>query len=167
MIVIVMGVSGSGKSTVGKMLASELNWAFTDADSFHSPENVEKMSQGIPLNDADRMPWLLAIQQAIASWLKEDRNAILACSALKSTYRQILVLDPQRIKLVYLQGSFDLIEKRMAMRQNHFMHPELLSSQFDALEEPEDAIYIDASLPPKAIVQQIKMNLSELMSDEV
>lgn len=162
-----MGVSGSGKSTVGKMLASELHWEFSDADAFHSPENLEKMSQGIPLNDADRMPWLLAIQQAIAVWLAEDRNAILACSALKSSYRQILVPDPQRIKLVYLKGSFDLIQQRMAMRQNHFMRQDLLSSQFDTLEEPEDAIYIDASLPPAAIVQQIKMMLAEIMNDRV
>lgn len=166
MIVIVMGVSGSGKSTVGKMLASEMNWAFSDADTFHSPENLEKMSKGIPLDDADRIPWLLAIQQAISAWLKEDRNAILACSALKSTYRQILVPDPQRIKLVYLKGSFDLIQKRLARRQNHFMHQDLLSSQFDTLEEPEGAIYLDASLPPEAIVQQIKMSLSGVISDE-
>lgn len=159
MIVIVMGVSGSGKSTVGMMLASALNWDFSDADSFHSPANVEKMSKGIPLTDADRIPWLLAMQEAIAQWLREERNMVLACSALKSSYREMLYFDPERIRLVYLKGSFELIQKRLAIRQHHFMNKDLLQSQFDTLEEPESAIYVDASQPPKAIVQQIITSL--------
>ncbi|MCL1467781.1 gluconokinase [Argonema galeatum] len=155
MIVIVMGVSGSGKSTVGMMLASALNWQFSDADSFHSPANVEKMSKGIPLTDADRIPWLLAMQSAQAQWLREERDMILACSALKSSYREMLYFDPERIRLVYLKGSFELIQKRLAIRQHHFMSKELLQSQFDTLEEPESAIFVDAAQPPDAIVQQI------------
>lgn len=154
-----MGVAGSGKSTIGMMLASELNWAFSDADSFHPPANIEKMSKGIPLNDADRIPWLLAMQQAIAGWLQAECNTIVACSALKSTYRQILFLNPQQMQLVYLKGSFQLIQKRLEERQNHFMNKDLLLSQFDTIEEPEEAIYIDASLPPTAIVQQIRAKL--------
>ena len=159
MIVIVMGVSGSGKSTIGEMLASALNWGFCDADSFHSPANLQKMSQGIPLKDGDRIPWLAAMQKAIALWLQEERNMVLACSALKSSYRQMLDCDPEQMRFVYLQGNFDLIQQRLAMRQHHFMNPQLLQSQFDTLEEPESAIYIDISQPPAAIVRQIIQTL--------
>jgi len=157
MIVIVMGVSGSGKSTIGKMLASELNWEFYDADSFHPSANIEKMRQGIPLTDADRMPWLLTLQEAIASLLQQDRNAVLACSALKSSYRKIMLhnCDRSPIRLVYLKGSFQLIQQRLKQRQNHYMSQNLLQSQFDTLEEPEDAICVDISQPMDAIVQQI------------
>ncbi|HAZ46796.1 MAG TPA: gluconate kinase [Cyanobacteria bacterium UBA11369] len=157
MIVIVMGVSGSGKSTIGKMLASELNWEFFDADDFHPSANIEKMRQGIPLTDADRMPWLLTLQDAIASILQQDRNAVLACSALKSSYREIMLhnCDRSQIRLVYLKGSFQLIQERLKQRQNHYMSPDLLQSQFDILEEPEDAIYVDISQPMDAIAQQI------------
>ena len=157
MIVIVMGVSGSGKSTIGKMLASELNWEFFDADDFHPSANIEKMRQGIPLTDADRMPWLLTLQDAIASILQQDRNAVLACSALKSSYREIMLhnCDRSQIRLVYLKGSFQLIQERLKQRQNHYMSPDLLQSQFDILEEPEDAICVDISQPMDAIAQQI------------
>ena len=155
MIVIVMGVSGAGKSTIGKMLAAKLNWGFCDADSLHPPANIEKMSKGIPLTDADRVPWLLAMQNAIARWLQEDRDMVLACSALKSSYRDILVSDRSKIRLVYLKGSFQLIQERLKQRQNHYMSLDLLQSQFDTLEEPEGAIYVDISQPMDAIVQQI------------
>ncbi|MFB2917996.1 gluconokinase [Aerosakkonema funiforme] len=159
MVIIIMGVSGSGKSTIGQMLASALNWSFSDADSFHSSANVEKMSKGIPLSDADRIPWLLAMQRAIAQWLQEERDMVLACSALKSTYREMLDIDPDRIRLVYLKGSFELIQKRLESRQNHFMNKELLQSQFDTLEEPKSAIIVDASQPPETLLQQIITNL--------
>ncbi|MBG1266843.1 gluconokinase [Nostoc sp. WHI] len=159
MIILLMGVSGSGKTTIGLLLADSLNWEFRDADAFHSPENIEKMRHGIPMNDLDRMPWLLALQTAIAQWLKEDKNVVLACSALRDSYRQFLVLDSDRIKLVYLKGSFEIIQKRLQERHNHFMSEKLLNSQFDDLEEPVNAISVDVSEPPQVIVQNIRTAL--------
>jgi len=155
MIVIVMGVSGSGKTTVGKLLAASLNWDFVDADDFHPAANIEKMSRGIPLDDADRMPWLRQMQSAIGDWLQAKKNAVLACSALKATYRDLLCGDRVQMKLVYLKGDFELISQRLQQRSNHYMKANLLSSQLAALEEPQNAIVIDASQPPEAIVQQI------------
>ncbi|BAY43654.1 carbohydrate kinase [Scytonema sp. HK-05] len=159
MIILVMGVSGSGKSTIGQLLADSLHCEFADADAFHSPENIEKMRHGIPLNDLDRMPWLLALQQAIQQWLQENKNVVLACSALKASYREVLVLDEERVKLVYLKGSFQLIQKRLHMRQDHFMSEELLKSQFNTLEEPSGAITVDISDPQEVIVQKIRVSL--------
>ncbi|MFH7029784.1 MAG: gluconokinase [Heteroscytonema crispum UTEX LB 1556] len=159
MIILVMGVSGSGKTTIGKLLAESLHCEFSDADSFHSPENIEKMRHGIPLNDLDRMPWLLAMQQSIQQWLQENKNVVLACSALKASYRQFLLLDDERVKLVYLKGSFELIQKRLQGRHNHFMGQKLLKSQFDALEELSDAIKIDISEPLEVTLQNLKTAL--------
>ncbi|WP_044170098.1 gluconokinase [Kamptonema formosum] len=159
MIVIVMGVSGSGKSTIGRLLAASLNWNFSDADDFHPPANIEKMSRGIPLDDADRKPWLDRMQRAIDGWLEGDTNAVLACSALKASYRQSLLRDLQRMRLVYLKGSFELISHRLRSRQNHYMKADLLQSQFDTLEEPEEAIVADASQPPEEIVRMILLEL--------
>ncbi|MBD2204984.1 gluconokinase [Calothrix sp. FACHB-1219] len=156
MIIIVMGVSGSGKTTVGKLLAESLGWIFSDADAFHSPENVEKMQRGIPLTEADRKPWLEALQAVIKQWLHENTNVVLACSALKDSYRQFLLVDSERIQLVYLKGTYDLIQKRLQERQNHYMPEILLQSQFDALEEPLNTVYIDIAQSPQAIVQNIK-----------
>lgn len=150
-----MGVSGSGKTTVGKLLAASLNWDFVDADDFHPAANIEKMSRGIPLDDADRMPWLRQMQSAIGDWLQAKKNAVLACSALKATYRDLLCGDRVQMKLVYLKGDFELISQRLQQRSNHYMKANLLSSQLAALEEPQNAIVIDASQPPEAIVQQI------------
>ncbi|MGH2413366.1 MAG: gluconokinase [Brasilonema sp.] len=159
MIILVMGVSGSGKSTLGQLLADSLNWEFSDADAFHSLENIEKMRHGIPLNDLDRMPWLLALQQAIQQRLQENKNMVLACSALRASYREVLVLDEERVKLVYLKGSFELIQKRLQQRHGHFMSEKLLKSQFDALEEPSGAITVDVSELPEVVVQEIRMSL--------
>ncbi|NMG08110.1 gluconokinase [Brasilonema sp. UFV-L1] len=159
MIILVMGVSGSGKSTIGQLLADSLHWEFSDADTFHSPENIEKMRHGIPLNDLDRMPWLLALQQAIQQRLQENKNMVLACSALKTSYREVLVLDEEQLKLVYLKGSFELIQKRLQQRPSHFMSEKLLKSQFDALEEPSGAITVDVSDPPEVVVQEIRVSL--------
>jgi gluconokinase len=159
MIIVVMGVSGSGKTTIGKLLAESLHCEFSDADSFHSPENIEKMRHGIPLNDLDRMPWLLAMQQSIQQWLQENKNVVLACSGLKASYRQFLLLDDERVKLVYLKGSFELIQKRLQERHNHFMEGKLLKSQFDALEEPDEAITVDISEPLQVTVQTLKTAL--------
>jgi gluconokinase len=151
-----MGVSGSGKTTIGQLLAASLHWEFQDADSFHSPENITKMRHNIPLTDADRMPWLQNLQTAIAQWLQENKNVVMACSALKASYRQFLLLDRDRIKIVYLQGSYNLIQQRLQTRHNHFMTEKLLNSQFDALEEPSDAIFVDVSEPPETIVDFLK-----------
>jgi gluconokinase len=159
MIIIIMGVSGSGKTTIGQLLAESLNWKFQDADEFHSQDNIEKMRLGIPLNDTDRQPWLKDLQTAIALWLEENENVVLACSALKSDYRQYLLLDHESIQLVYLQGSLDLLQQRLIGRKNHFMSEKLLNSQLDTLEEPDSAISIDISEPPQLIVENLKQIL--------
>lgn len=159
MIIIVMGVSGSGKTTIGKLLAESLQWEFSDADTFHSPDNIEKMRQGIALTEADRLPWLQSMQKAIAQWLQADKNVVLACSALKESYRQFLIVDKSRIKLVYLKGSYQLIQKRLHERKNHYMSEKLLDTQFALLEEPTDAIDVDISAPASVQIQTIKTAL--------
>jgi gluconokinase len=167
MIILVMGVSGSGKSTIGKLLADSLDWEFSDADDFHSPENVEKMRRGIALSEADRIPWLQDLQTAIKHWLQENKNVVLACSALKDSYRQFLLLNSDgfanakgdRIKLVYLKGSYELIQARLQERSNHYMSEKLLNSQFSTLEEPLDTLCMDVAQPPQIIVQNIRTAL--------
>ncbi len=159
MIILVMGVSGSGKTTVGKLLATSLGWEFSDADDFHSPENIEKMRHGIPLTETDRIPWLHDLQSALKRWLHENRNVVLACSALKNSYRQSLLLDHDRIQLVYLKGSYSLIQKRLQERSNHYMLAQLLDSQFDILEEPLDALIVGIEQPSATIVQTIRSTL--------
>lgn len=156
-IVIIMGVSGSGKSTVGKRLAEALDWQFQDADDLHTPENVEKMSRGIPLDEGDRHPWLMAMRQQICAWLQQDKNVVLACSALKQSYREILDCSLGPVKLVYLKGSQSVIQARMQSRSDHFMPTDLLNSQFEALEEPtpDEAIHLDVSLPVSELVDRI------------
>jgi gluconokinase len=135
-VIVVMGVASSGKTSLGERLADQLGWPFRDADSFHPPENVAKMAGGTPLNDEDRKPWLAAI----AAWIDElrlsGRNGIVTCSALKHTYRRVIIGDRPDVALVYLKGSRELIGERMAQRQHHFMPTALLDSQFAALEEP-------------------------------
>ncbi len=153
--IIIMGVSGSGKTSVGKMLAETLSWEFYDADDFHPPANVAKMANGIPLNDADRAPWLTALHDLIFSSLKTDRPGVLACSALKERYRRQLMEGNEGVQVVYLKGSYDLIWSRMEQRTDHYMKPHMLKSQFDALEEPTDALITDISLPVDEVVQQI------------
>jgi gluconokinase len=149
-----MGVSGSGKTTIAQKLAHSLNWEYIDADDFHSNANIEKMRCGIPLTDADRMPWLQTLQANIRTSLQNNKNVILACSALKASYRQILLIN-HHVQLVYLKGSFELIQKRLQGRQNHFMTEKLLQSQFDILEEPDNAICVDISQPQEVILQKI------------
>ncbi|MBD2681063.1 MULTISPECIES: gluconokinase [Nostoc] len=159
MIIIIMGVSGAGKTTIGKLLANSLGWEFSDADAFHSLENVEKMRCGIPLTEADRIPWLQNLQTAIKNWLQENKSMVLACSALKESYRQFLVVDGERIRLVYLKGSYELIQKRLQERHNHYMSEKLLDSQFNTLEEPLNTLYIDVIETPQVIVQNIRTAL--------
>lgn len=155
-VILMMGVAGSGKTTIGLLLAQQLGWQFADADSFHSVENIAKMQQGIPLSDADRQPWLLALQQAIQQWLDEQTPTVLACSALKSDYRQFLLPDPDRVRVVYLKGNYDLIRQRLNQRYGHYMKADLLDSQFAVLEEPDNALSLEVTQPPSAIVTRIR-----------
>ncbi|MGE3817385.1 MAG: gluconokinase [Nitrospiraceae bacterium] len=159
MIIIVMGVSGSGKTTIGIQLAEALHWVFVDADDFHSASNIAKMRRGIALTDQDRKSWLSALRSQIDEWLKHDHQVVLACSALKAWYRHALLVDPSRMRMVYLKGSHELIAKRLARRKEHFMRPELLASQFDSLEEPDDALIVDIAQRPREIVRQIREQL--------
>ena len=158
---ILMGVSGSGKTTVGKALASKLGWDFYDADDFHPPENITKMEQGVPLNDSDRTPWLASLHDLVESCLTRNRPGILACSALKERYRQKLLEGNEGVRLIYLKGSYELLWSRMSARTDHYMKPEMLQSQFEALEEPADAIIIDVSNPVDEIVQEILRHLNK------
>ena len=165
-VVMVMGVSGSGKSTVGALLASRLRWEFEDADWFHPASNVDKMHSGIPLTDEDRWPWL----DAVANWIDKTRRSgghgVVACSALKRGYRGILIGDRADVRLIYLKGDETLIARRIATRHEHFMPRSLLHSQFEGLEEPgpdENPIIVSIEPPPRAIVARIlsAMNVVE------
>jgi len=149
---IVMGVSGCGKTTVGKHLASRLGWDFYDADDFHPPTSIAKMARGVPLDDNDRVPWLESLHELISDHLKVGRTGVLACSALKGRYRKILLADNDDAQVVYLKGSFDLIQSRLSARAGHYMKASMLQSQFDTLEEPTEAVTVDASLPADDIV---------------
>jgi gluconokinase len=159
MIILLMGVTASGKTTVGKQLALELGWRFLEGDDFHSPENIKKLRQGMPLNDEDRKPWLEVIRETIRATLARGENAVIACSALKETYRRMLRVSEQVI-FVYLKATIALIQERLRRRVGHFMNPNLIQSQFDTLEEPEDALQIDAGLTPAEIVRIIRNKLS-------
>jgi gluconokinase len=160
MVIVLMGVAGSGKTTVGQALAAQLGWTFRDADDFHPPANVEKMSRGIPLTDRDRQPWLAAIRAYIDETLARGDSAVVTCSALKERYRRIIVPDPARVRLVYLAGDFALIAERLRARKGHFMKPDMLSSQLSALEPPRDALTVDVAEPPEVIVARIRTALS-------
>jgi gluconokinase len=158
MIILLMGVAGCGKTTVGKLLSERLDWQFIDGDDFHSPDNVDKMTRGIPLNDADRRPWLEKLRALIEENLRSGRSAILACSALKQSYRDVLLVD-ERVRLVYLKGSYELIVVRLRDRAGHYMNPALLRSQFETLEEPHEALTVDVELLPEEIAQTIQRKL--------
>ena len=159
MIIILMSVSGVGKTTVGAWLAQALGWPFYDGDQFHPPANVAKMRQGMPLTDEDRWPWLQALRTHIETWVQQGMSAVLACSALKQAYREYLMIDEAEVKLVYLKGDYDLIYERLAQRRGHFMPPGLLASQFAALEEPEQGVIVDIVHPPETIVALIREQL--------
>lgn len=158
MIVIVMGVTGSGKTSVGRILAEQLGWTFADADDFHPPANVEKITRGIALNDVDRGPWLERLRVQIADWIANAQDAVLACSSLKRTYRQELSVGPE-VRFVYLKGSPELIAQRLRLRRGHFADEKILAGQFADLEEPETAITVDISQTPEAIVAEVREGL--------
>jgi gluconokinase len=158
MVVILMGVTASGKTTVGRLLAEASGYQFYDADDFHPSANVDKMRRGIPLDDDDRRPWLETLRDLVRRCLAEERNAVLACSALKQAYRRYLLIDP-RVKLAYLKVDEELIRQRLQRRQGHFMNPALLESQFTTLEEPDDALWLDASRSPEEIVGTVRCRL--------
>jgi gluconokinase len=157
-----MGVSGAGKTFIGERLAAELGWSFYEGDDYHPPSNVEKMSRGVALTDADRAPWLDALHELIGKLLARDEPAILTCSALKRVYRDRLVGDDDGGRIVYLRGSFKLIRQRLESRKGHFMKADLLASQFRALEEPEadeNVLTVEISQRPEMIVEAIKREL--------
>lgn len=159
--IVLMGVSGSGKTAVGKALSDALGWQFYDGDDFHPPENVAKMADGIPLTDKDRAPWLDNLHDLIAKAINTRNPIVLACSALKETYRGILRKGNPGIVFVYLKGDFDLIFKRMQQRKGHYMRPEMLRSQFETLEEPADALVVtidkDVASITKRIIQELNL----------
>lgn len=159
-VYIVMGVSGSGKTTVGKLLATKLGLGFYDADDYHAPEDIDKMKRGLPLNDDDRLPWLHALAAAISEWNKGP-GAVLACSALKEEYRRILGGNGQQdLAFILLQGSPELIRSRLQNRRNHYFPPVLLNSQFQTLEVPRCAISVDITAAPEAVCADILHQLS-------
>jgi carbohydrate kinase (thermoresistant glucokinase family) len=159
MVLILMGPMGCGKTTIGKMLAEKLGWPFYDGDSFHPKRNVEKMRAGIALTDEDRGVWLEKLRGYIQRWIEERQNTILACSALKQTYRDILGVDEETVRTVYLKGSYPLLRKRIEARQHPYMDKNLLRSQLDALEEPKDGLRVDISAAPETIVGTIIQSL--------
>jgi gluconokinase len=158
-IAVVMGVSGVGKTTIGRRLAADLGWTFYEGDDFHSPENVEKMSRGIPLTDADREPWLQALRDVIEGCVERGEDAVLACSALKSSYREVLRGEHPEVVFVHLQADPSVIAGRLARRTGHYAKQSLLESQLATLEEPENAMAVDASRRPEEIVREIRGRL--------
>ena len=154
-----MGTTGAGKTTIGTMLATQLDWQFADADTFHPSANIEKMSHGIPLTDADRAPWLEAMRKAILEWIAAGKNVVLACSALKRAYRDELRPSPE-VKIVYLKGDYALFAERIRHRHGHFAGEQILAGQFADLEEPTDAITIDAAHSTEEIVAEIRERLA-------
>jgi gluconokinase len=158
MIVIVMGVVGAGKTTIARLLAEQLRWNFADADDYHPAANVEKIRRGIALDDDDRRPWLERLRAAITQWIAEGRNVVLACSALKRSYRQELDVGSE-VRFVYLKGDASLIAKRLRAREGHFAGEQILASQFADLEEPEGAVIAEIDATPQQIVSGIRERL--------
>jgi gluconokinase len=159
-IVVLMGVSGSGKTTVGRILARELGWTFLDADDYHPAANVEKMRRGVPLNDDDRAPWLVALRKRIDEARDAGEDVVLACSALKHAYQDYLARHgPEGVRYVYLHGSEELLRRRLAERKGHFMNPGLLHSQFETLEPPEGTLRVEVSAPPEVVAGEIRRAL--------
>jgi gluconokinase len=159
-IVLLMGVSGAGKTTVGTMLASQLGWEFADADDYHPVANVEKMRNGIPLTDADREPWLESLRSLIVAWMAAGKSAVLACSALKEAYRDRLMVGAS-VRVVYLKADWELLRERLLLRRGHYMKEGMLESQIESLEEPADAIVLNARLSVEEIVGVIQLHVKK------
>jgi gluconokinase len=161
MIIIVMGVAGAGKTTIGRALAARLGWRFADGDEFHSAEHIEQLRCGIPLTDEDRQPWIAKIRTALETWLGRKDSVVLAASLLKAAYRNTVMAGyHQQVRLVYLKASPDVLHKRLAQRTGHFMGEAMLASQLAILDEPSDALMVDAVLPPMTIIERIRSALS-------
>ncbi len=156
MVIILMGVAGAGKTTVGKRLAEALGWRFLEGDDFHPPANVAKMAAGTALTDEDRMPWLQRLRGLVVDTLARGENAVLACSALKQSYRVMLMVDPARVRWVYLWAPREVIASRVAKRAGHFMPLSLLDSQYATLEAPADALRVDVTQGPDEVVATIR-----------
>jgi gluconokinase len=159
MIIVITGVTGSGKSTIGRLLAGQLEWKFYEGDDFHPAVNIEKLKRGAPLDDDDRLPWLTAIRDTIRAAIDRGENAVFACSALKEWYRRMLRISAE-VVLIHLHANPRLIDGRLKHRTGHFMNPALIQSQFETLEQPEAALQIDAGLSPGEIVCLIRDRLS-------
>lgn len=159
MIVVLMGVSGSGKTVVGEILARDLSWPWFDADDHHPPANVEKMRSGQPLTDADRWPWLDRLNELLRAQEARGRSAVMGCSALKQVYRDRLARGLAQVRWVHLKGSFELIGSRLETRKHRYMPASLLRSQFDTLEEPQDALTVDIADPPEVLAARIRTSL--------
>lgn len=160
MIIVVMGVCSSGKTVIGSLLAERLGLEFYDADNFHPESNIRKMSKGISLNDKDRLPWLKSIAEKMPQWAKGS-GAVLACSALKNSYRDILRVGSSDVRFVYLKGTKEIILERIRNRKGHFFPASLVDSQFEIIDEPEDAIVIDITQKPEVIVEEIVNKLNK------
>lgn len=155
MIVLLMGASGAGKTAVGERLANRLGWAFLDADDLHPPENLRKMKAGVPLTDDDRLPWLRKVREAMGAQARSGGSALVACSALKRCYRTLLLKGLDDVRLVYLRASRSVLEHRLRERHGHFFDPELLDSQLETLEEPAEALVVDADEDVENVVESI------------
>lgn len=156
LVVVVMGVAGCGKTTIGRLLGAAIGADFEEGDFYHPPANVAKMSSGTPLTDADREPWLVRLSNEIDTWIRRRRRVVLACSALKRTYRETLAGGHRELRFVHLIGDYDLIRARLDARSGHYMPPDLLESQFQALEPPAAAVAVEVSGSPAEILTEIR-----------